>query len=165
MNLGRYSPFLPFVVLALAAIAFNLLKVIGGNEWGMPSVAIVAVLALCATAALTVAAFVVAGSANREILAVVRWARRSDLQITLFEVMVMMTCVAVFLAARSYLARPPHGNADLFIVKQFALFWAVFITAGLALAWRQHRRQKAAEAIRLKAGETPIQLEAVDGNQ
>jgi hypothetical protein len=116
-------------------------------------------------AALAVALVLVAEGTSREITAAVRNLRRSDFQITLFEVLVITTCVAIFFAARSYLSPPRRGDNDLFIVKQFALFWAVFVAAGLALAWRQHRWHKVAEALRLKASETPMQFEAVDGNE
>jgi hypothetical protein len=165
MNLRRYSPFLPYLVLILAAIAVNAISAMVTTGWQVVAALAAVTLANIALVDLLIPLVRAAHRKRHEVGAALRSAKRSDFQITLLQILVLTTFVAVFFAARRYISPPRNGDYDVYVIKQFLLLMSIIVAVGLAVAWRQRRQQKAAEALRLKASEAPMQFETVDGNE
>ncbi len=163
MRLREIPRFLPLAVLIAAALSLTLLVTMGGM--GLAAAIICIPILTAALGLLIVQLIPAVRSAGRELAAATRNVRRSDFQVTLRQMLVFTTTVAVFFAARTYLEPPRSGDYFIFLIKQFLIFVAIVVAVGLPLAWQQQVRQKAIDAAWSKAAETPIRLDPADSDE
>ena len=144
MEVRRYSPLLPSIVLTFAVVVLDVIMAFADGDWVSPLAVITAITAVSALVALAIPSL--------------RNVRRSDFQITLFEVMVLTTCVAVLFAAGRFIPTDRDGGHVVFIIRQFLLSLVVLVAAAMTIAWEQQRRLRSAKAVE-------ITLEPADGSE